>query len=113
MSENHKYTESIPVMNQLDMQADCENCFGLCCVALPFAASTDFAIDKAAGSPCRNLQSNFRCGIHNSLRQRGFRGCTVYDCFGAGQKVSQTTFNGIDWREAPESADQMSLPDCR
>ena len=30
------------------LQADCENCFGLCCVALPFAASVDFAIDKHA-----------------------------------------------------------------
>jgi hypothetical protein len=23
------------------LQADCENCFGLCCVALPFAASAE------------------------------------------------------------------------
>jgi uncharacterized protein YjbI with pentapeptide repeats len=79
----------------------------LCCVALPFAASVDFAIDKDAGQPCLNLQSDFRCGVHNSLRQRGFRGCTVYDCFGAGQKVSQVTFGGHDWRQAPGSAKQM------
>jgi uncharacterized protein YjbI with pentapeptide repeats len=107
MSENHEYTGSFPDRSRLTMQADCENCFGLCCVALPFAASTDFAIDKDAGQPCQNLQSDFRCSIHNSLRQRGFRGCTVYDCFGAGQKVSQVTFGGRDWRQAPESAKQM------
>jgi uncharacterized protein YjbI with pentapeptide repeats len=89
------------------LQSECENCFGLCCVALPFAASTDFAIDKNAGQPCPNLQSDFRCGVHTSLRQLGFRGCTVYDCFGAGQKVSQVTFGGQDWRQAPESAKPM------
>jgi uncharacterized protein YjbI with pentapeptide repeats len=32
----------------------------------------------------------------------------VYDCFGAGQKVSQVTFGGRDWREAhPQKARQM------
>ncbi|MDQ1024003.1 uncharacterized protein YjbI with pentapeptide repeats [Streptomyces umbrinus] len=81
-----------------ELKADCAQCFGLCCVALPFTASADFAIDKAAGSPCRNLRTDNRCGIHTELRQRGFNGCTVYDCFGAGQKVSQVTFEGADWR---------------
>ena len=37
----------------------------------------------------------------------GFRGCTVYDCFGAGQKVSQVTFGGQSWRQAPDTAKQM------
>ncbi|KRE86592.1 oxetanocin A resistance protein [Paenibacillus sp. Soil766] len=89
------------------MQGDCENCFGLCCVALPYAASTDFANHKDAGQPCTNLQADFRCGVHTQLRQIGFRGCTVYDCFGAGQKVSQHTFGGTDWRKAPDTAQQM------
>ncbi|GGX84055.1 pentapeptide repeat-containing protein [Streptomyces fructofermentans] len=84
-----------------ELQADCTRCFGLCCVALPFAASADFAIDKDAGSPCPNLRADSRCGIHTELRERGFGGCTVYDCFGAGQKVSQVTFGGADWRSAP------------
>ncbi|MBA2810788.1 pentapeptide repeat-containing protein [Streptomyces sp. KM273126] len=82
----------------LDLRADCSRCFGLCCVALAFAASADFAVDKAAGEPCANLREDFRCGIHTELRQKGFTGCTVYDCFGAGQKVSQVTFGGQDWR---------------
>ncbi|MEU0568962.1 pentapeptide repeat-containing protein [Nonomuraea sp. NPDC005983] len=91
----------------LSLRADCASCFGLCCVALPFSASADFAIDKDAGRPCPNLQADFRCGIHQDLRQRGFPGCVVYDCFGAGQKVSQVTFAGQDWRRFPEAADQM------
>lgn len=90
-----------------DLQADCTNCFGLCCVALPFARSTDFAADKIAGQPCSNLQEDFRCGIHARLREKGFPGCTVFDCFGAGQKVSQVTFGGTDWRQAPQSARHM------
>ncbi|MEH7460474.1 pentapeptide repeat-containing protein [Bacillus sp. JJ1127] len=89
------------------LRADCENCFGLCCVALPFAASVDFAVNKDAGKPCSNLQSDFRCSIHKNLRQKGFKGCTVFECFGAGQKVSQVTFEGIDWRTGPEQAKKM------
>ncbi|NRD79510.1 pentapeptide repeat-containing protein [Bacillus sp. BRMEA1] len=89
------------------LRSDCENCFGLCCVALNFAATADFAIDKGAGIPCPNLQSDFRCAIHKSLRHKGFKGCTVFECFGAGQKVSQSTFNRVDWRQNPETAKKM------
>ncbi|MQS38796.1 pentapeptide repeat-containing protein [Streptomyces katsurahamanus] len=89
------------------LRGDCGNCFGLCCAALPFTASADFAVTKKAGEPCRNLDDGFRCGIHTRLRQSGFPGCTVYDCFGAGQQVSQITFGGTDWRQAPESAASM------
>jgi uncharacterized protein YjbI with pentapeptide repeats len=89
------------------LQADCASCFGLCCVALPFTASADFAIDKEAGQPCLHLRADFRCGIHALLRDRGFPGCAVFDCFGAGQQVSQVTFGGRDWREAPDTATQM------
>lgn len=89
------------------LRADCASCFGLCCVALTLTRSADFAVDKDAGTPCRNLQEDFRCGIHTRLRTEGFAGCTVYDCFGAGQKVSGRTFGGRDWRTAPESAGQM------
>lgn len=78
------------------LRADCDSCFGLCCVALPFAASVDFAADKHAGQPCANLRDNFRCGVHQDLRKIGYRGCTVYDCFGAGQHVTQVTYGGKD-----------------
>ncbi|MFF4362639.1 pentapeptide repeat-containing protein [Streptomyces sp. NPDC001604] len=89
--------------DRAELRGDCERCFGLCCVALPFAASADFAVDKQAGTPCRNLREDHRCGIHARLRQQGFSGCTVYDCFGAGQKVSQVTFGGQDWRTGPRA----------
>jgi len=34
-------------------------------------------------------------------------GCTLFDCHGAGQKVSQLTFSGQDWRASPDLAEQM------
>jgi uncharacterized protein YjbI with pentapeptide repeats len=76
-------------------------------VAPTFSVSADFPITKNAGQACPHLQPDFRCGIHTRLRQQGFRGCAVYDCFGAGQKVSQVTFAGRDWRQAPRTAKQM------
>jgi hypothetical protein len=84
-----------------DLRADCASCAGLCCVAPAFAASSDFAIDKPAGQACPNLLADFRCGIHSELRERGFPGCTVFDCFGAGQHVTRVTFGGRDWRSTP------------
>ncbi|MFE1907798.1 pentapeptide repeat-containing protein [Streptomyces gardneri] len=98
---------TVPETRESALRGDCANCFGLCCVALPFAKSADFAVNKSSGEPCRNLQEDFRCGIHTRLRPSGFQGCTVYDCFGAGQRVSQVTFGGVSWREAPETARQM------
>ncbi len=90
-----------------DLRADCGNCAGLCCVAPAFAASSDFAVDKPAGQPCANLEPDFRCGIHAELRERGFAGCTVFDCFGAGQQVTRVTFGGRDWRGDPVIAEPM------
>jgi hypothetical protein len=89
------------------LRADCERCCGLCCVAPTFSASADFAINKAAGQPCPHLQADFLCSIHDRLRQKGFPGCAVYDCFGAGQKVVQIAFGGQDWRRAPQIARRM------
>ncbi len=90
-----------------DLRADCAGCAGLCCVALPFARSADFAIDKDAGEPCLHLERDFRCEIHAELRPRGFPGCAVFDCFGAGQQVTQVTFAGTDWQGMPHVAGPM------
>jgi hypothetical protein len=89
------------------LRADCSRCAALCCVAPVFAASADFAIDKPAGRPCPNLRDDDLCGIHDRLRDRGFPGCAVFDCFGAGQHVTQGTFGGRSWRESPELAGAM------
>ncbi|WP_051840906.1 pentapeptide repeat-containing protein [Streptomyces sp. NRRL F-5126] len=97
------------------LRADCASCFGLCCVALSFSAVAGFPADKDAGEPCRHLGADFGCGVHRELRRRGYAGCAVYDCFGAGQKVSRHTFGGTDWRRAPETAPAMfaALPVMR
>lgn len=90
-------------MGERVLEADCGSCAGLCCVAPAFAKSSDFAIDKAPGKPCPNLdQGDFRCAIHERLDAEGFHGCVVFDCFGAGQRITQEMFGGRSWREAPE-----------
>ena len=94
-------------MPEVELAADCSRCFGLCCVVPAFTVSADFAIDKPGATPCPNLGDDFGCGIHARLRERGCAGCTAYDCFGAGQRVSQVTFGGVDWRSSPETAAQM------
>ncbi|WP_379134204.1 pentapeptide repeat-containing protein [Paenibacillus sp. sgz500958] len=107
MSDTHNYKVPTSPENFNHLKADCTECFGLCCAALPFSESIDFAINKEAGQPCPHLQTNFRCGQHQELRELGFRGCTVYDCFGAGQKVSRYTYDGVDWLTAPDKAKEM------
>lgn len=97
---------STPLRGRSAFRADCDRCFGLCCVVPAFSKSADFAIDKPARRPCPHL-TGFRCGIHDRLREKGFPGCTVYDCFGAGQQVAQVTFGGRDWRTTPESAERI------
>ena len=97
-------TELPLIDERAHLRADCSRCAGLCCVAPAFAASADFAIDKPAGVACPNLREDFRCGIHAQLRERGFPGCTVFDCFGAGQRITQDTFDGTSWREDPALA---------
>jgi hypothetical protein len=90
------------------LRADCSRCMALCCVAPAFARSADFAIDKPAGTPCPNLADDFGCSIHETLRPRGFPGCTTYDCFGAGQQVTQHTYRGTtSWRSEPGAAGQV------
>ncbi|MCP1413072.1 pentapeptide repeat-containing protein [Paenarthrobacter sp. A20] len=89
------------------LRPDCGSCFALCCTALGFARSADFAIDKPAATACPNMADDFSCSIHQRLVSRGFRGCTVFDCFGAGQVVSQHTFSGTSWTQDPASRSSM------
>jgi hypothetical protein len=91
-----------------DLAADCGRCVGLCCVVPAFAASADFAVDKPAGTPCLHLLEDHRCGIHDQLRTRGFPGCVVFDCLGAGQRVTQDVFGGADRRDDPTTASAMA-----
>lgn len=98
---------SRPALERESLRPDCANCFALCCTAFGFSRSADFALDKPAGTPCQNLAADFSCTIHDRLRPRGFRGCTVFDCFGAGQNVSQGFFAGKSWLERPETKAEM------
>ena len=82
-----------------ELSSDCSSCFGLCCVLMPFSASSGFGIDKPSGRPCLHLTDGDGCGIHATLREDGWPGCTVFECFGAGQQVSQVTYSGVSWRE--------------
>lgn len=85
------------------LRIQCEECCGLCCTALFFSRSDGFPKDKTAGTPCVNLNDgDFRCEIHPELKQRGLKGCLSYDCFGAGQKVTQSIYHGKTWRETPD-----------
>lgn len=96
-----------PVLRRAALHADCSACTGLCCVGPTFAVSSEFAIDKPAGTPCPNLRADFRCGIHDGLRELGFSGCVVFDCFGAGQRLAACEFSGRNWRDDRELAPAM------
>lgn len=87
-------TATVPVL-----RSDCSACFGLCCVLLPFAREAGFGVTKPGGTPCHHLDEADACGIHANLRPEGWPGCTVFECFGAGQQVSQVTYRGVSWRD--------------
>jgi hypothetical protein len=81
-------------MRRPDLVSDCRSCDALCCVATSFDASEDFAISKAAGTPCPHLAFDHRCTIHAELAERGFLGCAIYDCYGAGPKITRAFAGG-------------------
>ena len=88
--------------------ADCSRCAALCCVAFAFERSDDFAIDKAAGEPCRHLNRSGACRIYDTRLEAGFGGCIRHDCLGAGQRVVQETFEGRSWLSEPDLLEPMS-----
>lgn len=79
--------------------SDCSKCSGLCCTALFFSKIDGFPEDKVAGVPCCNLEKNFLCKIHQELEKKGMKGCIAYDCFGAGQFVTQQICHGDTWKD--------------
>ena len=99
------YTKEVNIKESL--KSDCKSCFGLCCVALFFSKSEGFPVDKIAGKPCINLNDDFKCKVHKDLNIKGLKGCLAYDCFGAGQKVSQVTYSGESWRDNPHTSKEM------
>lgn len=92
---------------------DCARCAGLCCAAPGFTRSADFPFDKPPGSPCRHLDEQFRCRVHDRLAADGFRGCVTYSCFGAGPAITRAIPG--DWRSNPSVRTVMfrALPGVR
>lgn len=89
------------------LKSDCSQCSGLCCTALYFSKIDGFPENKQAGKPCTNLQKNFQCEIHGELEKRKMKGCIGYDCFGAGQQVTQSIYCGKTWQDTPEKAKEI------
>lgn len=95
-------------MNKLpDLTPDCAACAALCCVVFAFDKSESFAIDKAAGEVCPNLDTCGKCTVFDERGRLGFHGCISYDCHGAGQVVTQDVFQGHSWRDEPTLAERM------
>lgn len=88
----------------LQFKADCSSCSGLCCVAFFFSKIDGFPDDKEAGKPCGNLLTDYRCKIHPQLEKQNMKGCLGYDCFGAGQHVTQALYHGQTYQDLPKRA---------
>lgn len=89
------------------LKSKCDACFGLCCVALFFSKTDGFPYDKKAGEPCRHLVLDHTCDVYSDLKRLGYKGCIAFECFGAGQKISQSTYANQDWRFNPAIAINM------
>ena len=88
-------------------QADCSRCCGLCCVAPAFLVIQGFGADKPAETACAHLNRAGRCRVHAQRAALGYTSCTGFDCFGAGQQITQTLFAGARWSDSPEIAERM------
>jgi len=88
-------------------RADCSGCCGLCCVVPNLLAVQGFRVDKPAETPCAHLNGLQGCAIHRTRRIHGYAACEGFDCFGAGQWITQNLFGGARWTDSPDLAHQM------
>lgn len=88
-------------MAEISTIPDCSRCAALCCVAFAFDRRQGFPIDKRNGEPCPHLDAAMGCRIYAERGSLGFEGCITYDCYGAGQRVTQELFGGRSWRDEP------------
>lgn len=89
------------------LKIDCAKCCGLCCIALYCSKTDGFPADKVAGVPCKNLLSDYKCLIHNDLYKKNMKGCLSYECFGAGQKVTQHIYKNSSWKNSNINKQKM------
>ena len=92
----HQYRSNI--FNEFRIK--CNECSGLCCVALYFSKFDGFPADKVAGTPCCYLDSHYCCSIHRELHSKHMKGCLAYDCCGAGQIVTHL-YGEKNWKSKP------------
>ena len=92
-----------------ELTADCTRCHALCCVLLPFRRVGGFGADKPGGVACHHLRADDRCEIHAELRDRGWPGCVAFDCFGAGQQVTQVTYAAASWRDHDDLGEMAAV----
>ncbi|MBX7540833.1 hypothetical protein [Qipengyuania sphaerica] len=78
----------------LEERSDCSRCAALCCIAYPSEDMPGFSASKEAGEKCPKLGKDGRCTIYETREEEGFAGCVRYECFGAGQHVTETLFGG-------------------
>jgi hypothetical protein len=88
-------------------RADCSRCCGLCCVVPGQMAVQGFRADKPAETPCAHLNGFHRCSIHATRRLHGYPACAGFDCYGAGQWITQNLFQGAQWLDSSDTAQQM------
>lgn len=100
---------------QEGFEHDCNECQGLCCVALEIDKSHEFPNDKPAGLACDMLnidpqdQANIcRCKVFATLGKQGRTLCEDFSCLGAGNTIGKF-FNelGINWAFKPENIDEQ------
>jgi hypothetical protein len=68
-----------------------------------------FRVDKPAETPCGHLNALHRCAIHATREMHGYPACQGFDCFGAGQWITQRLFGGANWTHCPDLAGEMFL----
>jgi hypothetical protein len=90
-----------------NFRADCSNCCGLCCVVPDLLAVQGFGVDKPAHTPCVHLNGVQRCSIHAARKTNGYPACEGFDCYGAGQWITQRLFGGAKWTDSSDLAEQM------
>lgn len=95
-----------------NLEHDCDNCQGLCCMSHKLGTNNGYPINKRGGEACPNLEITsdndklFECRIHSRLMVEGWWKCTMYTCYGAGQEVSKFFKDlGFNWAI---QADDMS-----
>jgi hypothetical protein len=90
-----------------NFRADCSNCCGLCCIVPAQLSVQGFPADKPANTPCGYLNACNQCSIHERRPEYGYQACAGFDCFGAGQWITQTLFANARWSDSPDIAARM------